>query len=720
MTTDTVLGSAETPTGAPAGRWRRLALGPAGDPRWVRPALFGVLALSGLLYVWNLSSLGDANTYYAAAIYSGTKSWSAFFFGSIDAGNYITVDKPPVALWVMGLSARIFGYSTWSMLLPQAVCGVAAVGVLYATVRRACVSLLGRAGSATAGLLAGLVLTLTPITVAINRDNNPDTVLVLLLVLGAWALQRAVELGRARWLLLSMVFIGLAFNTKMLQAFIVLPTFYLVYFLFGSRSWLRRVADLVAATVVLAVASGWWMVIVDSIPASSRPWIGSSEANSVWDLVMGYNGIGRIFGQGSTLSSVINGDGGGAGGGPGGGAGFGGSAGLGRMFNDIVGGQISWLLPFAAVAFLAGLVLIGRRPRTDLARAGLVLWGGWLATHFVVFSLAEGTFHPYYTTALGPGIGGVAGIGAVLMFRSPKVMAWALPLAIAVTGIWSFQLLRRTPSWHPWLAWTVLVAALGGALALLAVRLAPAARRGLAVGAAVVGLVGVLAGPAAYASSTAFGTTGGIGGTNPSAGPSTGFGGPGGGGPGGFGRMRSGGGFPGFSGFSGGRPGNGFPGGGPGGPGGTGQSGQSGQAQSGTAQGGPGGGSGGFGGGFRGGDVSAQMVKYLEKNQGGATWLVAVSSAQSAGSLILQTGRPVIAMGGFTGSDPAMTVAKLQGYIKSGKLTYVMTGGGMGGGPGGGGSGNVTSWVQQNCTAVKPSEYGDTSSTSSSLYRCTA
>jgi len=677
VTTDTALGPAETPTGASprAVLLRRVVLGPPDDPRWVRPGLWAVLILAGLLYGWNLSSLGDANDFYAAAIYSGTKSWSAFFFGSLDAGNYITVDKPPGALWVMGISARIFGYSTVSMLLPQVLCGIGAVAMLYATVRRACMDLLGRSGSAAASLLAALVLTLTPITVAINRDNNPDTVLVLLLVLAAWALQRSVENGRLRWLLLSMVFVGCAFNTKMLQAFIVLPGFYLVYLLFAGRTWWRRILDLTAATAVLAVASGWWMVVVDLIPASKRPYIGGSTDGTVWDLVVGYNGLGRIQGEG---------------GGPGGG--FGGASGLGRMFNDVVGGQISWLLPFAALALVAGIVLIGRRPRTDLARAGLCLWAGWLAMTFVVFSFAEGTFHPYYTTALAPAIGGVVGIGTVLMFRAGRLLAWTLPLGIAITGIWSFTILRRTPDWHPPLAWAVLTVSLLGAAVLLIARLAPANRRRLAAVAAVVGFAGALSGPAAYALSP-LSSSSAMGGSNPTAGPSTStFPGAGGGT-----RMRGT--------FPGGRPGT-FPA-----PNGN-QAPRS-QVPGGTMQGGgPGGG--GFGG--RDGSVSSQLVRYLEKNQGGATWLVAVSSSMSAAPLILETGKPVIAMGGFTGSDPAMTVAKLQQYIKQGKLKFVMTGGAMGNRDGA--TSAVTSWVQKNCTAITPTTYGSSSSTTS-LYSCT-
>ncbi|MFB9834308.1 glycosyltransferase family 39 protein [Actinoallomurus acaciae] len=1037
----------------------------SGDPWWARGALGGVLLLAALLYGWGLS--GYANDYYSAAVRSGTESWKAFFFGSLDSASFITVDKPPMALWVQELTARVIGYGSWSLLLPEVVMGVAAVFVLYVTVRR----VFGPA----AGLVAALVMALTPITVAINRDNNPDTLLVLLLVLSAWACQRAVESGRLRWLLASAFFLGCGFNTKMLQAYLLLPALALVYLLFAPGGPLRRVWHLLASGVVLAVSSFWWMVVVDLIPASSRPFIGGSTDGTVWDLVIGYNGLGRVTGN----------EGGGPGGGRGGfggGASFAGASGLGRLFNDTVGGQISWLLPFAALTLVVGVITFWKRPRTDLARAAVVLWGGWLVIHFIIFSFSDGTMHPYYTTALSPAVGALTGIGGVLSLRayrssrlrdvagapsraakarlrrnatgapltytnspmnagrgedsraedmgtahgqtahgqtvdggtedgrtedgravdrqtadgrtaggrtaggraeagrtddgwtedgqaeddwtvdgrtadgrsvdrravdgrarahggdpalagtgglpnaalldghsrwSAVAWSWLLPLGVAVTGGWSFALLRRTPSWNSWLSWTVLAltvlavaglvvtlvdgafglgrrtprhsptvtrpgtdtptaqpdttaersstdtttarsdmdptttqsstdttaarssldtsttrsdmdttaarsgtdttaarsdmdattarsgtdtaatwsgtdtaatwsgtdtaatwsdmgttvarsadgraaSAAAGASSAEAITPSPTASSptglgeqatssavpgangsvktrlwakpgrigGIAVVAAIAGMVASLAGPAAYAVSAAASSSNG---TNPLAGPSGGFGmfgGPG---------MRGGGGrlpadlrramegrFP--SGLPQGMP-QGGPGGAPGGT--TGRPGGGGDQQ--DAPGGFPSGGGGFpggGGGFPGGggpggpggEANTQLISYLQKNRGGATWLVAVSSAMSASSIIIKTGEPVMAMGGFTGSDPAMTVSKLQQYVKSGKLRFVMVGGG---GPGGGSS-DVTSWVTKNCQAVKASEYGGTSGSSSQqqqnsqgLYRCT-
>ncbi|GAA3233540.1 ArnT family glycosyltransferase [Actinocorallia longicatena] len=633
----------------------RILRGRSTDPAWARPALWAVLLLTLGLYTWNLSANGDANTYYAAAVKSGAESWKAWFFGALDAGSFITVDKPPFALWAMGLSARIFGYSTWSMLLPQVLAGVATVGILYSAVRRP----FGHA----AATIAALVMALTPITVAINRDNNPDTLLVLLLVAAAWCLQRS--LGGRLWPLLgAAVLVGCAFNTKMLQAYLVLPAFSLVYLACARGGVGRRLVNLLLAGVALAASSGWWMGVVALVPAADRPYIGGSTDNTVWDLVIGYNGLGRITGN----------EGGGPGGGRGG-ASFGGEAGAGRLFNDIVGGQISWLIPAAALLFLAGLYIVGRAPRTDDRRAALLLWGGWLAVHFVVFGFAEGTFHPYYVTAMAPALGALTGAGAVLTWRLP----WVQALTAAVTGAWAFTILHRTPSWHPWVAWTVACATFL-AVVLLLVRGYSDGRRGIAAAAIATTLVATLAGPAAYSASAAASR---VNGTNPLAGPgSGGMGGPGGRGgpPGGFGGQRPSGTAGQAPTGSGEQPPQGMTGGGSG---------------DGPSGGMGGGGMGGGGMGGPGGNIGSEVVDYLVKNQGSARWLVAVASAQSASSLILQTGRPVIAMGGFTGSDPAMTVAKLKAYAAAGKLRYVLVGDARGGG-----SSEVTAWVQQNGKAV--------------------
>lgn len=702
---------------------------PGKAPRWSLPALIAILILAAVLYSWNLSG-SSLNSFYSAAVLSGTQSWKAWFFGSLDAGNFLTVDKPPFALMVMGLSCRVFGYGTWQMMLPMVLVALATIWIVHASVKR-----VWGHGAAT---VAALVLALTPITVAINRDNNPDTLLVFLMAGGAALALRAVHNGRLLPLVGSAVCFGLAFNTKMLQGYIALPAVFAVYLYAARPKLVKRVVNLLVAGVALAVSSFWWAAAVSLVPADDRPYIGGSTDGSAWDLITGYNGLGRILG----------GEGNGGGGG-GGGGGFSGTAGLGRLFNDILGGQISWLIPFAAIACVGGLVLCGRAPRTDLTRAALLLWGGWTALHYLTFAMAEGTMHPYYTTALAPGIAALCSGGGVMLlraFRTDKRWAWVLPAGLAVTAVWAVVLLRRASGWNTWLWPAIAVVMTLAILGLLVFRSASGTRVRLLAASVVAAVVAAVAGPAAYAWSVPSGSGGGMGGTNPTAGPSTGSGF--GGGPGG----------------GGGR--GGFPGGGTGGPRGA-QQGQNGQAsgqqgqngempgggggqlpggQGGQASGGnaemggtPPGGSGGTGGrpggtgggGGMGGDASSELISYLKKHQDGAKWLLAVSSSQSAAQLIVSSGEPVISMWGWSGSDKAMTVARLKELVKKGELHYIqLGGGGMGGGPGGGSdvSSEVTQWVQKNGTAVKESEYSKSStsdsdsddsstSTQSSIYR---
>ncbi|MFI6039010.1 ArnT family glycosyltransferase [Streptomyces sp. NPDC051315] len=673
---------AAPPDGTLAARARRLFTGAPEDPRWARPALWAVLVLATALYGWNLTSV-TGNSFYNAAVYSGTRSWKAFFFGALDAGSFITVDKPPFALWVMGLSARLFGYGTWQLALPMVGAGVGSVALLYRMVKRDF--------GAVAGTIAALALTLTPITVAINRDTNPDPVLVLLMLLGAAALTKAVRTGKPLPLMWSGVAIGFAFNTKMMQAYVVLPAFFLVY-LWAARVPLgRRIRNLAVGTVALVASSAWWMVVVDLIPASSRPYIGGSTDNTVWDLVIGYNGFGRIFGASSSVGSQGNG------------ASFGGEAGPYRMFNEIMGGQISWLIPFAVVALTGGLVLRGRAPRTDARRAALLLWGGWFVLHYLTFALAEGTFHPYYVTAMAPGIAALTGIGAVTLYRafregSAAQWGWVLPAAVAASTVWAVVLLQRVSGSGAWYTVAEVVAGVAGAAAVIGLLVGRFTKRQRLIGvASLAAIVALLAGPAAYAVPAA---AAGTNGTNPTAGPSTG-GGVGGG-------ERPGGSAPTGDGQRTGRPPSNAGGSSSGTGAGTGagtESGSTTEAGSGTGSrsddASPDGGTGG------GGQVSSEMITYLKKNQDGATWLVAVATDQTAASVILESGEPVISMGGWSGTDEAMTLAKLKSLVKAGKLHYLVIS------DSGQGSSNteIATWVEENGTAV--SDY-------SGLYRLDA
>ncbi len=650
-------GPASTTPSVRASRWRRLLRGRESDPSWVRPSLLLLLAATALLYLLGLSASGYANDFYAAAVQAATRSWKAFFFGSSDAANFITVDKPPLSLWPSDLAARLFGVNSWSVLAPQALEGVAAVGLLYATVRRWF--------APQAALLAGAILALTPVAALMFRFNNPDALLTLLLVLGAYATVRALERASTGWLLLAASSVGFGFLTKMLQALLVVPAFALVYALAAPTSLRRRIGQLLLAGIALVASAGWWVAIVELVPASARPYIGGSQTNSVLELTFGYNGFGRL--TGNEVGSV-------------GGAMGWGQTGWARLFGADMGGQIAWLIPAALIVLAAGLWLGRRAPRTDRTRAALLLWGGWLVVTAAVFSYAKGIVHAYYTVALAPAIAALVGIGAITLWRQRQHPLARLTLAgaLAVTGIWSYVLLERTPDWLPWLAPLVLLGGLGAATALAVL---PSLRLGRGALAALVagGLVVALAGPAAYALDTAATPHGGA---IPSAGPAVAVGfGRGGGGP-----------------AQGGGPGGGGPaqGGGPGG----------GFAFGGRALPGPGGmpGAGGLRGGLggllEGSEPSAELVALLRQGASGYTWVAATVGSNSAAGVQIATGEPVMAIGGFNGNDPAPTLEQFQRDVADGRIHYFIAGGG---GPVGGGSGTasqITSWVEQRFPAT--------------------
>ncbi|PWI41259.1 glycosyl transferase [Streptomyces sp. ICBB 8177] len=618
-----------------------------------------MLAATALLYLVNLSSSGWANSFYSAAVQAGSKSWKAFFFGSSDAANFITVDKPPASLWPMELSVRLFGLNSWAILVPQALMGVATVAVLYAAVRR-------RFGPA-AGLIAGGVLALTPVATLMFRFNNPDALLALLMVCAIYATQRALEAGRTKWLLWAGGFVGFAFLVKTLQAFLVLPALALVYAVLAPVRLRRRTWQLALATAVMVVTGGWWVAIVQLTPAADRPYVGGSQHDSFLELTFGYNGFGRI--DGDETGSVGGGGGGGAGPGGGNGSGMWGSTGITRLFGTDMGGQISWLLPAALILLVAGVVLTWRAKRTDTERQAFLLWGGALLTTAAVFSYMAGIFHPYYNIALAPYIGAVVGMGAVALWRRRR-SPWAagtLALAVAVSAWWAFALLGRTPDWLPWLRWAVLL--LGFAAALGLAFTGRIAMRVLTVTAVTGGLVATLAGPAAYAVDT---VTSGHTGSLPSAGPAQ-AGGPGGMGFPGGGARGGGhaGGFPGGGGAGtaawGGMPGGGgFAGGFPGGGG----------AQAGRGQlPGAGGKTGGMGGGGMGGlldgtKVSAATKAALSKDATSYTWVAAAIGSQNQASYQLATQDPVMAIGGFNGSDPAPTLAEFEKLVSERAIHY--------------------------------------------------
>ncbi|MCV7055650.1 glycosyltransferase family 39 protein [Mycolicibacterium gilvum] len=494
-------------------------------PRWVTPALLALLASTAVLYLWGLGSSGWANQYYAAAAQAGTQDWKAWLFGSLDAGNAITVDKPPASLWVMALSGRVFGFSPFTMLLPQALMGVASVAVLVAAVRR-----LSGPG---AGLIAGAALAVTPVAALMFRYNNPDALLVLLLVVAAYLMVRAIQTGGTRWVVLVGVVLGVAFLTKMLQAFLVVPGLALAFLVAAPVGVWARVGKLAAGGVAMIATAGSFLTLVSVWPADARPYIGGSTDNSLLQLALGYNGIQRVMGgqggPGGPPGGGLGGPPAGGPGGPGGGANlfFGGEPGIGRLFGASMGAEASWLLPAALIGLVAALWITRRAARTDAIRAGLLLWGGWVLVTGIVFSYMDGIIHPYYTVALAPGIAALIGISVVTLWRGRGLFAPRLILAAmsAVTGVWAFVLLDRTPEWQPWLRWVVLV----GSIAVAVVFSAGAHRLGRAtVAVAAAAIVLGAAAPLAYALETALHSH--AGGAMAMSGPArdSGFGGPGG------------------------------------------------------------------------------------------------------------------------------------------------------------------------------------------------
>jgi 4-amino-4-deoxy-L-arabinose transferase-like glycosyltransferase len=642
----------------PHSRLSTLWRGHQDDPAWARPALLGLLSLTAVLYTWGLSRSGWANQFYSAAAQAGSQSWKAWFFGSLDSANAITVDKPPAALWVMGLSVRIFGLSSWSILAPEALMGVASIGLLYSTVRKV-------THSPLSGLLAGGILALTPVSVLMFRFNNPDALLVLLMVGAAGAVVKAIEAsgdherrGRSatRWLAFAGGLVGLAFLTKMLQALLVVPGFALAYLIAAHGTVWQRSKQLLIAFAAMVASAGWYVALVEWWPFGSRPYIGGSQHNSILELTLGYNGFGRL--TGNETGSV------------GGGGRFGGwgQTGLLRMFNAEIGGQVSWPLPAALLLMVAGLVALGRRRRTDIGRAALVLWGSWLVVTALTFSLMGGIFHAYYTVALAPAIGACCAIGLVAVGRHlpRRIGDVVIGMSVLVTALWAFRLLSRSADWHPWLKWAVLLVGLAGGIGLLASRYLT---RTVLVAVALAALAAVAAGPAAYAVQTAGrAETGSI----PSAGPTVqggGIGGPGGRGPGGL----------------------------PGAPIGNRTFGQPPGAQPAIR--------GGAASLLDGSNPGTAITKVLLSNAGDYTWVAAAIGAQSAAGYQLATGKPVMSIGGFNGSDPSPTVAQFKEYVKQHKIHYFI-GGGLGG-PGGGrgnsggssSSSDIQSWVTANFTA---------------------
>jgi len=593
--------------------------------KWTLPVL---LALTGALYLFGALHNGMANSYYAAAVQAASQDWTAWLFGSLDAANYVSVDKPPLATMVMGLGARLFGFSSFSMLLPGVLAGVGSVWLVYAAVKRQF--------GFTSAVIAGATLMLTPVAALMFGFNNPDAILTLMLTASGYAFLRSLEGKRPLlWLGLAGLFTGLAFNTKMLQGLMVLPAMVLVYLVFAKPPIVMRFLHVMFAGVITMMSTLWWSVLVWLTPAGSRPWVGSTNDNNIWSLIFGYNGFGRLLGG--------HGGGGGPGGGHGpGGTGFGGQTGIFRIFNNDFGPNIAWLLVLALAGGGLMLWILRKTPHTNRGRAAVIFWMLWLLIHIVIFSMTSGVIHPYYVVVMAPAVAALVGISLPFLwgaYTRRKPYAWLLPVLVGVTAAIAVIIFGYTGT-MTWLMWTVGLLGLTGMIGLLVNLYTP--RRWLRNLAIITAIAACTLAPTVYTLATVdVAHTGSI----PTAGPSSTA-------------MRG--------------------------------------SNNETSQ------------------ADSQLVQYLLRHQHGATWLVAVVSANESAAIQLTSGQPVMAVGGFNGSDTPLTLEQFKQLVKDGKVRYyAISSHGRGGGPGGGNN-EITTWVKQTGTVVN---YGGSDVT---LYKLSA
>ena len=580
--------------------------------KWTLPVL---LALTGALYLFGALHNGMANSYYAAAVQAASQDWTAWLFGSLDAANYVSVDKPPLATMLMGLSARLFGFSSFSMLLPSVLAGVGSVWLVYGAVKR-------QFGLASA-VIAGATLMLTPVAALMFGFNNPDAILTLMLTASGYAFLRSLEGKRPLlWLGLAGLFTGLAFNTKMLQGLMVLPAMALVYLVFTKPPMVTRFLHLMFTDVITTMSALRWSMLVWLTPAGSRPWVGSTNDNNIWSLIFGYNGFGRLLGG--------RGGGGGPGGGHGpGGTGFGGQTGIFRIFNNDFGPNIAWLLILALAGGGLLLWILRKTPRTNRGRAAVIFWMLWLLIHVVIFSMTSGVIHPYYVVVMAPAVAALVGISLPFLwgaYTRRKPYAWLLPVLVGVTAAIAVIILGYAGT-MTWLMWIVGLLGLTGMIGLL-VNLY-ASRRWLQNLAIITAISACTLAPTVYTLATVnVAHTGSI----PTAGLSSTA-------------MRG--------------------------------------SNNETSQ------------------ADSQLVQYLLQHQHGATWLVAVASANESAAIQLTSSQPVMAVGGFNGSDTPLTLEQFKQLVKDGKVNYyAISSHGHGGGGPGGGNNEITMWVKQTGTVV--------------------
>lgn len=666
--------------------------------------LLALMAMAAATYFVNLTASGYANEFYSAAAQAGSVNWESFLWGSLDSGNAITVDKPPASIWLMALSVRAFGLSSFSILLPQAIMGVLTTYLLYATVRRYW-------GNA-AGLITGIAFVLTPVAALMFRFNNPDALLVLLMVAAAHCVLRSLEYAKTRagnrrrtwWMVLAGILVGFGFLTKQMQVFLVLPGFAIAFLIASPTGFLRRVVDGVAAVIGMVLAAGWWVALTVLVPSGSRPYIGGSQTDSFLELTFSYNGFGRL--TGSEEGSVV--PGGSSTGGTGGG--MWGQTGWTRLLDGEYGTQIAWLAPLAFAGIVIGLVTLGRAARIDLRRASVIVFGGWLAVTWLTFSFMAGIFHQYYTVALAPAVAVLAAIAVTGLWVSRKSL-WSrivTPALVLGSAYWAFTLAGRS-TWLPWLKWCIL--GFGILATVVFIIAALSSSRRIAICGMTLSAVSLLSGPLAWTAYTvATGHNGSIVLAGPSVTSSTGMGGMGGGPGGGQGGPGSSDGT--MQEAPSGAPGQGS-GSAPEAPSGTmGQppssasgygnaSAPSGSIGEGTPGEGMSGGSmGGMG--MGGSSASSKIVSMLEQSSSSYRWAAATTGSQNAASYQLASQKAVMAIGGFNGSDPAPTLKQFKEYVQQGLIHYYIASS-SGGGTQMGGSGSaseISSWVAEHYTAT--------------------
>jgi 4-amino-4-deoxy-L-arabinose transferase-like glycosyltransferase len=462
--------------------WPKWFRGNPLNPVWERPALAGLLVLASVLYSWGLDRNGWANAYYSAAAMAGSEDWTAFFYGSSDPSNAITVDKPPLALWIMSLSVRIFGLNSWSILLPQAVMGVLSVYLLYRMVRK-------RTDAAT-GLLAGLFFAVTPVSTVIFRYNNPDALLTLLMIGAAYATLESIDRQRPIWLIVAGACVGAGFLTKQLQVALILPAIALAYVLFARLPVYLRLLHLGAGLLAAVVASGWWFVIAQTADPARRPFIGGSRSNSIWELTLGYNGLDRLTGADAsrTISAanaalVTKFD-----------------PGIMRFLHPQLSGQFGWFLPLAIAGLGIAILFLVRRHRTSEQRSFLMLCAIWLVCSATVLATMAGIVHPYYTISTVPPLSCLAAFAGTYLIRGLKnrLVRLVSGLVLALGLIVGYISASRSVLDFPWLPLILLIT---GGLS-VAIALLPATSRRLQAVTGILVGASILLGPAIWSVNT--------------------------------------------------------------------------------------------------------------------------------------------------------------------------------------------------------------------------